>query len=410
MALLFVDLDRFKSINDSLGHPVGDTILVEAAYRLQTLVRASDTIVRLGSDEFVVILEDIHTAERAAEVAAKIVAVLAEPMSVDGRETFVGARVGISVYPIDAQDAPAMLRNADMAMSRAKDQGRGRFHFFTQDLHERVSTRLEMEGDLRKAVHEGGLLLHYQPIVSLTDGRVTGAEALVRWPHPQRGLIAPDAFIPLAEETGLIGPLGRWVMQAALSDLAQWRACGAHTCKITVNVSCRQWQLGFTPDEVAAMLRATGVPARQLGIEITESSMMLDAKQALAWLSAVRGLGVSLSVDDFGTGYSSLSYLKSFPMQTLKIDRSFVNDLPGDAEDLSLVQTILAMADSLHLAVVAEGIETAGQAQLLRDLGCGYGQGYYFSRPVSAARMGDILLAKDSRLPAAGAEVIALRS
>lgn len=383
IALLFIDLDRFKGVNDTLGHVMGDELLQMVAERLQVCVREVDTVARFGGDEFVVILEDVKQANDAAEVAKKIIAELDSAFSLANREVFIGASIGITLFPTDTDDPSSMLRNADMAMYRAKDAGRNNYQFFTLTMNEQVQQRMALENDLRLALERDELALHYQPIVRFDSGELVGVEALLRWRHPQRGMVSPDTFIPLAEETGLIGPIGRWVLKTAVAQAAEWRRAGLHM-RMSVNLSSRQLSLGLTVDEVADTLAENDLPAAALTLEITEGMMLEGAGEMLTWLKALKKLGVGLSVDDFGTGFSSLSYLKRFPMDTLKIDRSFVDGLPDDREDVSLVQAIVAMADSLDLKIVAEGVETERQRRFLQHLGCDLAQGYLFSKPLWA--------------------------
>jgi EAL domain-containing protein (putative c-di-GMP-specific phosphodiesterase class I) len=304
-----------------------------------------------------------------------------------GQPIHIGASVGITVFPDDSQDADAMLRDADMAMYRAKEAGRDRYQFYTAAMNEEVRRRSLLEQDLRAALEEGALEVHYQPIVDLTAGRMSGVEALVRWHHPERGPVSPEEFIPLAEETGLIEPLGRWVLTAACARVREWDAAGVPPLKVSVNISSRQGKLGFDRDRLKTLLREGGVSGERLSLEITEGILMDGTPEAAQWLAGFKSLGLGLALDDFGTGYSSLSYLKRFPVDTLKIDRAFVSDLPADPGDVSLVQAIVAMARGLGLDVVAEGVETHEQLQLLQGLGCRYVQGYLFSRAVPGGRI-----------------------
>jgi diguanylate cyclase (GGDEF)-like protein/PAS domain S-box-containing protein len=381
VALLFVDLDRFKGVNDSLGHAVGDELLQQVAGRLRDCLRETDTVARFGGDEFVVMLEGVRHANDAAQVAKKLIADLERPFALVGREVFIGASVGITLYPDDSQDADNMLRNADMAMYRAKDAGRNTYQFFTLTMNEEVQARIELERDLRQALERGQLCLHWQPIVSAVEGRMVAAEALLRWEHPARGQVPPGLFVPLAEDTGLIGPIGRWVMGEAMRQCAQWQREGLRI-RANVNLSSRQLALGLEVAELQSLLAESGAEPAWLALEITETLMLDGSLSTLRWLEQVRALGIGLSVDDFGTGYSSLSYLKRYPMDSLKIDRAFVNGLPGDREDASLVQAILALARSLGLKVVAEGVETEAQWHFLRAKGCTLMQGWLFSKAV----------------------------
>lgn len=381
VALLFIDLDRFKGVNDSLGHVAGDELLQLVGERLKTCVREADTVARFGGDEFVIVLEDISKANDVAEIAKQILYRMSQPFPLSRGEVFVGASIGITLYPDDAGDADTLLRNADMAMYRAKDQGRNNYQFFTLAMNEQVQQRIDLERDLRAAIEKRELVLFYQPLVNARDGCMAGVEALIRWNHPTLGMLAPNRFIPLAEETGLIGPIGDWVLESACRQGAVWQREGLDLV-VNVNVSSLQLKLGLGIEEVDQVLSDTGLQPQYLNLEVTESLMMENADHSLAWMRAVRALGVSLSVDDFGTGYSSLSYLKRFPMNTLKIDREFVRDVPADQGDASLIHAIIAMADSLGLKVVAEGVETREQEEFLRQAGCDVLQGFLFSKPL----------------------------
>jgi diguanylate cyclase (GGDEF)-like protein/PAS domain S-box-containing protein len=386
LALLFVDLDRFKAVNDSFGHVVGDEILQEVADRIQVCIREADTVARFGGDEFVVLLHDLTEVNDAALVAEKIIDRLSAPFTIVGREVFLGASIGITVYPVDTEDPEAMLRHADMAMYRAKEAGRNRYQFFTVGMQEQVRERVELEQDLRLAVERGELELNYQPIVDSSSGRVHSVEALLRWKHPNYGYVAPDTFIPLAEETGLITGLGDWVNNEACRQLRVWQDSGIDL-GITINISSGQRGGGFSSWGFAAVLKEHGVSGQRLTLEITESLLMDDSEEVVNWLNGFKELGVSLSVDDFGTGYSSLSYLKRFPVDVLKIDRSFISGLPHDTEDTSLVEAILAMGSSLGLSVIAEGVETEPQLRFLQERNCHYFQGFYFSKPMPASAL-----------------------
>ncbi len=383
LAMLFIDLDRFKSVNDTLGHPVGDDLLNAVAERLHTSVREADTVARFGGDEFVILLQDITEVNAAAIVADKIIQELSQPFLLQEREIFIGASIGITLYPNDAEDTATLLRNADMAMYRAKDAGRNRYQFFTPGMQEQVKDQVELEQDLRRALERNQLELHYQPIVQATDARTTKVEVLLRWKHPTRGYISPDLFVPLAEETGLIHAIGKWVVRNACLQIKEWHDAG-YLIDAAINLSGRQRELGFTHWDMATILKETGVPPSCITLEITEGVLLEHSNEAISWLKAFRNLGISLSIDDFGTGYSSLSYLKRFPIDILKIDRSFIGDITDDADAASLVVAILAMADSLGLQVVAEGVETVEQANFLINKRCQYLQGFYFSKPVPA--------------------------
>ena len=382
VALLFIDLDHFKSINDTLGHVVGDQLLQQVAQRLRNCVRESDTVARFGGDEFVILLDDIKKASTAAKTAKKIITALQTPFELNGHEGYIGASIGITLFPADGQDGNTLLRNADMAMYRAKDAGRNNYQFFTASMNQQMRDRAALEQDLRLALKRGQLFLRYQPIVDFKAGRITGVEVLLRWHHPERGLVSPNRFIPLAEDMGLIGPMGTWVLERACTQAARWQEEGLDL-HININLSSRQLALGLTPTYIADLLKKQGFSPNHLVLEITESLMLDRNAASLNWIRALKELGVRFAVDDFGTGYSSLSYLKRFPIDILKIDRSFVQDLPEEQHDVSLVKAILALAHSFGLEVVAEGIETPAQLQFLRKIGCRKGQGYLFSPPLS---------------------------
>ena len=386
LALLFVDLDRFKAVNDTFGHVLGDEMLQEVAERLKICVRDSDTVARLGGDEFVVLAHDIAEVNDAALVAEKIIDQMSAFFNVGGRSVSVGASIGITIYPEDTDDAEEMMRNADMAMYRAKEGGRNRYQFFTIGMQEQVRERLEIEQDLRHAIDRDELSLCYQPIVDSQSGELVSVEALLRWNHPERGLVSPETFIPLAEDGGLIVAIGNCVMEEVCRQLKEWRSDGIDI-NVSVNVSSGQLGKEFSPWIVSGMLKEYGVRGEWLTLEITEGLLMDDSPEALNWLNGFKELGVSLSIDDFGTGFSSLSYLKRFPVDVLKIDRSFVCGLPSDAGDVSLVDAILAMGKSLGLKVVAEGVENEQQHKFLQERGCDLLQGFYFGKPMPESKL-----------------------
>jgi diguanylate cyclase (GGDEF)-like protein/PAS domain S-box-containing protein len=382
LALMFIDLDRFKWVNDTLGHASGDLLLQETAARLQHSVRETDTVARLGGDEFTVLLNDIHNTGDVDRIAENLLKRLSEPFDLEGREAFVSGSIGITLYPGDAEDMEQLLGNADAAMYIAKDAGRNVFRYFTQEMNEAAQRRLGLESDLRRVLERGELLLHYQPIVD-GNAEVRGAEALLRWQHPEYGFVPPDEFIPLAEEIGVIVPIEQWVMRQACSDAAQFRQHVPGDFFVSVNISSVQCKSDQCRQVIGSVLADSGLPPSCLKLEITERVMMENTEHVIALLKEVRAMGVRLAVDDFGTGYSSLSYLKQFPVDVLKIDRAFVDGLPEDRDDVALVEAIVAMAHSLNLQVVGEGVETAEQLAFLRSLGCDLIQGYYFSRPVA---------------------------
>ncbi|WP_198358718.1 sensor domain-containing protein [Noviherbaspirillum autotrophicum] len=395
VAVLFIDLDYFKNINDSLGHPVGDQVLRMAAQRLQDCLRKGDSLARLGGDEFVIALPALSDSGIAALVAQKVLDALDMPFAVDAQELHVGCSIGISMFPADGGDVDALMRAADTALYHAKAKGRGNYQFFTASLSAAAQRRLILENQLRQALARGEFSLHFQPQLDIASGRILSAEALLRWQQPERGYISPVEFIPIAEETGLILPIGEWVLREACMQLKRWRDAGHAGMTIAVNLSVRQvLQSGFT-DLVARLLHESGLPPSALDLEITESILMQPSEDNLAPLTRLSDMGVQLSVDDFGTGYSSLSYLKRFPIHALKIDQCFVRGIGQDANDMAIIAAIIAMARSLRLKVVAEGVETAGQASFLKENGCQSAQGYYFSKPVSADAFTE-LLAKSS--------------
>ena len=382
LAVLFVDLDRFKVVNDSLGHSVGDEVLVQVAQRLQAAVRPADTVARLAGDEFVVICEDVVDERDVLRVAERVAQAVAAPIPLYGRDTIITASIGIALACEETR-AEDLLRDADVAMYRAKERGRARLEVFDQAMRTRMLRRLEIEHALRRALQEDAFTLHYQPTVHLATGRPISVEALLRWEHPEWGLVMPGEFVPLAEETGLIMPLGKWVIEEACRQLASWRRMHSECADInvSVNLSARQFADPNLVDIVSSALKESGLAPSGLWLEITESVLMEEAQTTVETLRALRGLGVHLSIDDFGTGYSSLSYLKRFPVDVLKIDRSFVDGLGTDPEDEAIVTAVVRLAQALDLDVVAEGVETAGQLAELRRLGCTAVQGFYFGRP-----------------------------
>lgn len=391
LALLFIDLDRFKNINDSMGHSAGDKLLIAVAEALRSCVRESDTIARFGGDEFAVILSPIYGAKNAGTVAQTLLKVLARPVSIDGYECLVGGSIGISVFPGDGDTPEDLIRNADAAMYRAKDSGRNTYEFFTAEMQQQALARIGMERDLRYAVERQEFALHFQPQLGLHDNNIIGMEVLVRWESGTRGMVSPADFISLAEENGQIMALGEWVLKEACRQYVQWHKAGIAPSYIAVNVSGRQFRSAQFPKLVQAILAETQMPAASLELELTESFLMEDEEHVMRTLGELRAMGVALSIDDFGTGYSSLSYLKRFPISTLKIDRSFVRDIPGDEEDVAIVSAIIRMAHALKLSVVAEGVETAEQQRFLHELGCHIIQGFYYSRPLNVGQCSDFL-------------------
>jgi diguanylate cyclase (GGDEF)-like protein/PAS domain S-box-containing protein len=385
LALLFIDLDRFKTVNDGLGHPAGDRMLREVAQRLSHCVRAEDTVARLGGDEFVIVLEGLDTTTPATVLADKLLVTLTRPFGLEGQEVFIGASIGISTYPADGTDTTTLLKNADAAMYRSKEDGRNTYRFYDAEMTRSARERLVLETNLRQAIAQQEFVLHYQPQVDVASGEMVGVEALVRWDHPVSGLISPIRFIPLAEENGLILPLGEWVLFTACAQARAWHeTAGMPPLTMAVNLSPRQFRQEKLAEHVRAVLDATGLPPARLELEITESALMDNADQAVATLRALKDLGIQISMDDFGTGYSSLAQLKRFPIDKLKIDQSFMRGIPHDQSDMEIVATIIAMARNLHLKVLAEGVETEAQLAFLQIHGCDTYQGYHRSRPLPA--------------------------
>lgn len=387
LALLYLDLDHFKRINDTLGHEAGDQLLVEVAQRLKSCMREEDAIARLGGDEFAVLLRQIESAQYSFVVANKIIAELNRPLMLLGQEVVVGASIGITMAPDDSRDIDVLMKNADLAMYQAKYQGRNVFQFYTQAMNREVTDRMNLESELRQAVKNQEFELFYQPQVDLHSGKIIGAEALLRWRHPSKGLISPDAFIPLAEESGLIVPIGKWVIRSACQQAKSIQKAFGREVKISINVSARQINEKTFVQDFKSILEEVRLDPHSLELEITESTLIADTDLVLNRLKALRALGITLAIDDFGTGYSSLSVLKRLPLDILKVDRSFVEGLPDDEEDRAITSLIVAMANSLNYRVIVEGVETAEQLHFLRRCGCDYAQGFYFSRPMPADRL-----------------------
>jgi diguanylate cyclase (GGDEF)-like protein/PAS domain S-box-containing protein len=393
-AALFLDLDRFKVVNDSLGHMVGDQLLVGIAHRLEACLRPGDTVARLGGDEFTILLEDLSEPEDAIEVAQRVQDAVSQPFNIDGHEVFTTASIGIALSTTGYERAEDLLRDADTAMYRAKTQGKKRHVVFDKAMHDRAMQLLQIETDLRRAIGRKEFFVHYQPIISLETGKVCSFEALVRWRHPERGLVMPSEFVPVAEETGLIIPLGQWVLGEACRQIREWQKLYLidDDVTISVNLSSRQFSQADLIEQVSSALREAGLRPGSLKLEITESMVMENVDTAIDMLAQLRSLGVGLSIDDFGTGYSSLSYLHRFPIDTLKIDRSFVTQMTHNTENAEIVRTIVTLARSLDMDVIAEGVETREQLQQLRGLGCDYGQGYLFSKPLGAGQAAELML------------------
>jgi diguanylate cyclase (GGDEF)-like protein/PAS domain S-box-containing protein len=391
LAVIFLDLDRFKYINDSLGHATGDKLLQSVSKRLLAGVRGSDTVSRQGGDEFVILLSEISYPEDAATSARKVLLSLNAPHSIDGRDLDIAGSIGISVYPEDGRDAETLIKNADTAMYHAKEKGRNNFQFFKPEMNRQALERQSLEGSLRHAIERQEFLLHYQPKVNLFTGQITGAEALIRWQQSDRGLVPPSQFVPIAEDCGLILPIGRWVLREACRQARAWQCAGLPRLPVAVNVSAVEFRDQDFVDGVRTVLSETGLEARCLELELTEGVLMEDAQSTAAVLQELKTMGVHLAVDDFGTGYSSLSYLRQFPIDILKIDRSFVQQITADSEDSLIVSAIINMGKSLKHVVVAEGIETQEQRAYLQSQHCAEGQGYFFGRPVPAAQFARLL-------------------
>ena len=384
VAVAFVDLDRFKFINDSLGHHVGDELLKAVAARLRSCVRDCDTVARLGGDEFVLLINGHTGPEYVRQLMDRMLTAVAQPWIIEQGEFLVSCSIGVALHPDDGEEALTLLKHADSAMYRAKDNGRNNFQFFTRELNALMTEQLELETHLRRALERDQFVLRYQPRVNLATGQIVGAEALLRWRIPQRGTVPPMRFIGLAEDTGLIVPIGKWVLQTACAQNKAWQDTGVPPIVVSVNVSPRQFRHESLVQTVAEVLQSTGLEPRYLELELTESMVMHDAPQLVAMLDELKDLGVKIAVDDFGTGYSSLSYLKRFPVDRLKVDRSFVENMTTEADDATIVRTIIALGHNLGLKVVAEGVETAQQARALRAYQCDEAQGFLFARAVSA--------------------------
>jgi diguanylate cyclase (GGDEF)-like protein len=391
VAVLFLDLDGFKHINDSLGHPIGDRLLQSIAKRLVGCVRNSDTVSRQGGDEFVVLLTEAEQWEDAAIVAARMLIAVSETHFIDSHDLHITTSIGVSVFPDDGEDAETLIKNADTAMYQAKENGRQSYQFFKPAMNVRAVERQSIGESLRRAVERREFVLNYQPKINLKTGAITGAEALIRWNHPTRGIVSPAQFIPIAEESGLIRPIGDWVLREACQQARSWVDAGLPPTSMAVNVSATELRDETYVQRLYATLSRTGIDPRSLELELTESVLMKHAHSAAIILQALRRSGVQVALDDFGTGYSSLSYLRDFPIDSLKIDQSFVSEVTSAGDDTSIVTAVISMARSLDLRVVAEGVETLEQLQFLQAQECDEGQGYYFSRPVPADEFAELL-------------------
>ncbi|MBI2311398.1 MAG: EAL domain-containing protein [Betaproteobacteria bacterium] len=395
VVVAFVDLDHFKFINDSLGHHTGDRLLAAAAERLRSCLRGTDTVARPGGDEFVLVLSDHENVESVSGLAQRILDAISRPFVVEGRELFTTCSIGLSVFPPDGNNPETLMKNADAAMFRAKEQGRNTFRFFTAELNARINERVSMESKLRNALEAGEFSLHYQPQLDLLSGGIVGVEALIRWHHPELGMVPPSRFIPLAEETGLIVPIGEWVLRTACAQNKAWQDAGLPLLHVSVNLSARQFRQQDLTRSIRQVLQDTRLDPRYLELELTESLVMHNAEEFVTTLRELKALGLRLSIDDFGTGYSSLSYLKRFPIDRLKIDQSFVRDIGSDPDDAAIAQAVITLGHSLNLRVIAEGVETEEQLGFLRARGCDEIQGYLFSKPLPAEEI-------RTRLAAAG--------
>ncbi|HVY07024.1 MAG TPA: EAL domain-containing protein [Burkholderiales bacterium] len=399
LAVLFMDLDRFKVINDTLGHESGDKVLRQLAGRFNGELRKSDTVARLGGDEFVVLIEDLPEKGYVDIVAEKLLGAAARPFDVNGQQFHLSGSIGVSIYPNDGEDAPALLRNADVAMYAAKRHGKNNFQYYSAKADVHSIEQLEIESALRPALDHHEFFLEFQPIVDAADSRVAGVEALLRWRHPQKGVIPPLKFIPLAEETGLIVPIGEWILHAACAQLREWSDPRVAHLRMAVNLSARQFNDSRLLHHVRRAIESAGIDPSRLEIELTESMVMGNAENAVRIFAELKAMGVRLSIDDFGTGYSSLAYLRRFPIDCIKIDRSFVQDIPHDKGNMEITRAVMAMAHNLNLKVTAEGVETQSQLDFLREYRCDRLQGYYFSRPVKQADFSALIREGNGRLP-----------
>jgi len=397
-ALLFIDLDRFKAVNDTMGHAAGDELLLGVSQRLTATLRESDIVCRVSGDEFLVLLTQAGSWEQVSVTAERLLRAIQTPMLLTraAGTAQVSASIGIALFPGDAEDFEALARCADLAMYKSKDMGKGRYSFYQPDLDTAFRSRLELERELLQAIANHELLLHYQPVFDMRSGRLVGCEALVRWMHPQRGLLMPGTFIQTAEETGLIRELGLWTLDAACAQLASWKAAGLHPGRIAINVSALQFRDQRLPQVLQTALQTYDIQPGELELELTESTLMSDTEAAQATVASLRELGVALAIDDFGTGYSSLSYIKRLRPDKLKIDRSFVKDLPADADDRALTEAIVSIAQALSITVVAEGVETPEQRDYLLGLGCSLQQGYLLGRPMPADRLRQLMADAES--------------
>ncbi|MBC2695791.1 MAG: EAL domain-containing protein [Desulfobacteraceae bacterium] len=408
LAIIFMDLDHFKRINDTLGHNAGDKLLEKISENMMVVIRASDIVTRidnesrsktslsrLGGDEFTILLPDLTEIQQAATVAKRIIKCLSLPVKVAGRELYVTGSIGIAVYPDDGEDIDTLLKNADTAMYHAKDAGRNNFQFYAKYMNELTLSRLNMEAELKKALERNEFILYYQPQVEVATSTIVGVEALIRWEHPESGIVSPAEFIPIAEETGLIIPIGEWVLQTACPQMAVWHKAGFNSLRIGINLSSNQFRQGDIVKSIKNILATTGLDPQHLELEITESIIMHDVEEAIATLWKLKEMGLNLSIDDFGTGYSSMNYLKRFPLDTLKIDQSFIKDIMMDPNDQAITKATIGLARGLGLTTIAEGVETEEQLTFLRKQGCDQIQGYFFSKPVPTEKVEQLFLRSD---------------
>lgn len=394
LAVLFMDLDRFKIINDSLGHAAGDVLLRQVGERLRKQVREGDTVSRMGGDEFVILVENFEHVSAVSNLAQQLVGQINSPYVLEDKDCYVTASIGISVFPVDGKDSQSLLKMADIAMYRAKDLGRNNYQYYSPSMNVHTLERLEFESDLRHALERDEFVLFYQPKLDIMSGRITGTEGLLRWNHPRRGLVAPNDFIPLAEEIGLIGPIDEWVLASACARNKAWQDRGFTNLTVAVNLSARQFADPKLLSKLTGIIQSSGIDTSTLELEITESMVMTHEASAVAVLEALKSTGVHITIDDFGTGYSSLAYLKRLPIDSIKIDRSFIRDIPGDSGGAKITRAIIALAHSLKLQVIAEGVETEAQLAFLRNLHCDEFQGFYLYRPLPESEM-DAVLARD---------------
>ncbi|MFA5516451.1 MAG: EAL domain-containing protein [Desulfuromonadales bacterium] len=404
VAVMFIDLDRFKIINDTLGHSAGDALLVEVGGRIRSLLRDSDVVARLGGDEFVVVITGEPNFSGAGHLAKRIIAALARPYEVDGHRLHNTASIGIAIFPQDGENVETLMKCADTAMYHAKNEGRSRFHFYTENMNLTAREHLVMENSLHTALQRDEFVVHYQPQADLATGQLVGAEALIRWMHPERGLVSPVEFIPVAEESGLILPIGEWVLRRVCAQIREWREAGLPPIPVAVNLSARQFRQDNLAEHIGGILDEYGLQPAEIELEITESTAMEHADAAAAVLHTLHRAGFGIAIDDFGTGYSSLSYLKRFPVDKLKIDRSFIMDIPADSNDAAIAQAVIQMASGLGLKVIAEGVETEVQRNFLRERGCHFMQGFWYSKPLDAATFSEFLQNSFAAKPAIQAE------